>query len=83
MNFENAPFKLTREYVELLGGLDSDNMRMFQDLFMRGFFALQQHTEGLAAIWATIWAVAALARDISPARWRALPLPCLQSVRAS
>ncbi len=50
MNFENAPFKLTREYVELLGGLDSDNMRMFQDLFMRGFFALQQHTEGLAAI---------------------------------
>ena len=21
MNFENAPFKLTREYVELLGGL--------------------------------------------------------------
>lgn len=50
MNFENAPFKLTREYVELMGGLDSENMRMFQDLFMRGFFALQAHTEGLAAI---------------------------------
>ena len=50
MNFENAPFKMTREYVELLGGLDSDAMVMFQDLFLRGFFALQRHTEGLAAI---------------------------------
>ena len=45
MNFENAPFKMTREYIELLGGLDSGAMVMFQDLFLKGFFALQRHTE--------------------------------------
>lgn len=32
LNFETAPFKLTREYVEVLGGLDSYLMLYFKSL---------------------------------------------------
>ena len=50
INFENAPFKLTREYLEVMGGIDSPAFKMFEDLFVRGFYALQKHVEGLSAI---------------------------------
>ena len=50
MNFENAPFKLTREYLEVMGGVDSQAFKMFEDLFVRGFFALQKHVDALCAI---------------------------------
>lgn len=50
MNFENAPFKLTREYLEVMGGVESQAFKMFEDLFVRGFFALQKHSDALAAI---------------------------------
>eukprot|EP00981_Chlorochromonas_danica_P004902 scaffold988_cov165-Ochromonas_danica.AAC.4 len=50
LNFESAPFKLTAEYLDLLGGLDSPNFRLFEDLFVRGFLALQKHLDGLCAI---------------------------------
>ncbi len=36
LNFENAPFKLTKEYVDLMGGLDSSVFRNFQDVFVDG-----------------------------------------------
>ena len=50
INFENAPFKFTREYMEVLGGMDSSAFALFQELFTKGFFALQRHVEGIAAI---------------------------------
>lgn len=50
MNYESAPFKLPKEYVDLMGGLDSQTFAMFQDLFIRGFYALQKHVEELATI---------------------------------
>eukprot|EP01034_Spumella_vulgaris_P021531 gene21532-27566_t len=50
INFESAPFKLTREYVALLGGVDSAAFRLFEDLFVRGFLALQRHAEGMSAV---------------------------------
>jgi len=50
LNFENAPFKLTREYVDLLGGLDSDGFKKFEDLFLKGFYALRKHLAGIIAI---------------------------------
>lgn len=37
MNFESAPFKLTNEYVELLGGTHSPLFRYFRYLLVRGF----------------------------------------------
>jgi len=33
-----------------MGGVDSDAFRTFEDLFLRGFMALQRHTEGLSAV---------------------------------
>ena len=47
MNFENAPFKLTKEYIELMGGLDSNGFKLFEDLFVRGFYALQKHIDAV------------------------------------
>jgi phosphatidylinositol 4-kinase len=50
MNFESAPFKLTKEYIDLLDGIDSPLFRSFEDLFLRGFLALQRHVEALVSI---------------------------------
>lgn len=50
INFENAPFKLTKEFVEVMGGIDSYGFKMFEDLFVKGFFAMQKHADGLIAI---------------------------------
>ena len=88
INFENAPFKLTREYLEVrastcsnifqnilvldrsqliavvlcvvvcvvvcvvqvMGGVDSAGFKQFEELFVKGFYALQRHADGLAAI---------------------------------
>jgi hypothetical protein len=33
-----------------MGGLDSAAFKQFEDLFVRGFFALQKHVDGLCAI---------------------------------
>jgi phosphatidylinositol 4-kinase len=50
INFENAPFKLTREYIEVMGGIDSAAFKSFEDLFLRGFYALKKHVDGLSAV---------------------------------
>lgn len=50
LNFENAPFKLTREYIDVLGGLESEAFKTFEDLFVRGFFALQKHVDAICTI---------------------------------
>jgi hypothetical protein len=41
--FESAPFKLTRDFVEVLGGPDSHLFRIFRDLCVRTFIALRRH----------------------------------------
>lgn len=50
INFENAPFKLTKEYVDLMGGRDSPTFKTFQDLFVKGFLALSRQTESICAV---------------------------------
>lgn len=45
INFENAPFKLTKEYVELMGGLDSEMFLYFKLLLFKGFIELKNHIE--------------------------------------
>lgn len=44
---ETAPFKLTEEMVELLGGLDSPLFGEFVTAFTRGFIALQANCENI------------------------------------
>jgi phosphatidylinositol 4-kinase B len=41
--FESAPFKLTREWVDLLGGVDSHLFAVFRSLCYRSFIALRKH----------------------------------------
>ncbi|CAB9500574.1 Phosphatidylinositol 4-kinase beta [Seminavis robusta] len=41
--FESAPFKLTRDFVEVLGGPDSHAFRTFRELCVRSFLVLRRH----------------------------------------
>jgi len=41
--FEGAPFKLTREFVDVMGGPDSRLFRIFRMLCYRTFIALRRH----------------------------------------
>lgn len=42
ISFESAPFKLTKEYVELLGGQEDMNWQEFRGMVVRGFGVLNQ-----------------------------------------
>jgi hypothetical protein len=48
--YVNIHLILFREYLEVMGGIDSPSFKMFEDLFVRGFYALQKHAEGLSAV---------------------------------
>ena len=43
--FEKAPFKLTNEFVEVLGGMSSKKFKEFRDLMREGFMALHENAE--------------------------------------
>ncbi|KAF4661521.1 Phosphatidylinositol 4-kinase beta [Perkinsus chesapeaki] len=45
--FENAPFKLTQEYIEVIGGEDSDEFEYFRTLVIRGFLEARKHKDRL------------------------------------
>lgn len=47
MNFESAPFKLTIEYVEIMGGKDSDMYRYFKNCLVRGFMELKKNVNSI------------------------------------
>ncbi|OWB75995.1 hypothetical protein B5S32_g142 [[Candida] boidinii] len=47
VGFEAAPFKLTMEYIELLGGLDSPYFARFKELTKDAFKALRKHSDPL------------------------------------
>lgn len=50
MGFEAAPFKLTLEYVELLGGPESETFTKFKDLMKDAFQALRREAERLITL---------------------------------
>jgi phosphatidylinositol 4-kinase len=45
LGFEAAPFKLPMEYVELLGGIEGDSFKQFQEAFHNGFLAARKHSQ--------------------------------------
>merc|ERR1712154_580673 len=47
---QSAPFKLTEEMVEVMGGLGSPLFSEFVSLFCCGFLALKSHSETLVSI---------------------------------
>ena len=42
VSFENAPFKLTREMIDVMGGYHSDLFQYFQNLLFQGLLALRE-----------------------------------------
>ena len=45
INFERAPFKLTREYVEIMDGKDSLYYQMYKDLMVKGMIACKKYVD--------------------------------------
>eukprot|EP01117_Protostelium_nocturnum_P014781 TRINITY_DN565_c0_g1_i1.p1 TRINITY_DN565_c0_g1~~TRINITY_DN565_c0_g1_i1.p1 ORF type:complete len:310 (-),score=86.44 TRINITY_DN565_c0_g1_i1:41-970(-) len=45
LNFETAPFKLTQEFIDLMGGEHKDMFHYFKLLFIRGFLELRNHCD--------------------------------------
>ena len=45
IRFEQAPFKLTQEMVDVLGGIKSKKFREFRELMRLGFIAIQEHAD--------------------------------------
>ncbi|EJD06043.1 uncharacterized protein FOMMEDRAFT_139331 [Fomitiporia mediterranea MF3/22] len=50
IGFEAAPFKLTFDYVEVMGGVDSVAFREFRRLFHEGFQAARKHCDRIITI---------------------------------
>jgi phosphatidylinositol 4-kinase len=49
-NFENAPFKLTKDMLEVMGGVDSLIFSYFKILLLQGFLELRKHSEDLVLL---------------------------------
>ena len=47
MNFETSPFKLTKEYIDLLGGNKSEMYLYFKCLMIRGFYEVKRNLDDL------------------------------------
>lgn len=45
ITFENAPFKLSKDYIELMGGLDSHLYSYFKSKILQGFIAIRKHVD--------------------------------------
>ncbi|KAK7484350.1 hypothetical protein BaRGS_00024355 [Batillaria attramentaria] len=45
LGFENSPFKLTHEFVEVMGGQGSDMFEYFKILMLQGFVASRKHMD--------------------------------------
>jgi phosphatidylinositol 4-kinase len=45
MNFEAVTFKLTKEYVDVMGGHRSRSFLKFKSYMAKGFLALREHAE--------------------------------------
>uniref|UniRef100_A0A0A9X2K1 Phosphatidylinositol 4-kinase n=1 Tax=Lygus hesperus TaxID=30085 RepID=A0A0A9X2K1_LYGHE len=50
INFESAPFKLTSEYVEVMGGLRSHSYSYFCKLFVDGLIVVRRHIRCIEAV---------------------------------
>merc|ERR1711871_424209 len=50
MNFESAPFKLTSEYVSLMGGPHSSIFHHFRELVIKGFLAARRNADKILTL---------------------------------
>ncbi|KAI8506122.1 Phosphatidylinositol 4-kinase beta [Branchiostoma belcheri] len=45
LGFESSPFKLTHEFVEVMGGLNGDMFKYYKILMLQGFIAARKHMD--------------------------------------
>ena len=50
INFESAPFKLTEDWLRIMGGLHSKAFKRFRKLCIAGFVALRKRSEKIMLI---------------------------------
>lgn len=50
MNFESALFKLTKDYIDILDGENSNMFRYFKNLMIKGFIALKSNFDSILQI---------------------------------
>ncbi|KAK1443457.1 phosphatidylinositol kinase [Babesia gibsoni] len=50
INFETSPFKLTREYLDIIGGETSDNFEYFRTLVIRGLLEARKHMDRIVLL---------------------------------
>ncbi len=50
VGFELAPFKLSQEYLDILGGIASEKFVEFKALLKQAFFALRKHADNLVLL---------------------------------
>mmetsp|Transcript_36913 Transcript_36913/g.56524 ORF Transcript_36913/g.56524 Transcript_36913/m.56524 type:complete len:124 (-) Transcript_36913:94-465(-) len=50
LKFEQAPFKLPQEYINVLGGLQGKYYKLFRELIKQGFMALQEHADKITIL---------------------------------
>jgi len=51
MGFESSAFKLTHEYVEIIGGIESDMFNYYKLLILKGMIASRKHIDRLVQIF--------------------------------
>ena len=49
-SMEKAPFKLTQEYVEVMGGRTSPEFTLFSRLLRKGFMCARRHAEEVVSM---------------------------------
>ncbi|KAF9377897.1 Phosphatidylinositol 4-kinase pik1alpha (PI4-kinase)(PtdIns-4-kinase) [Podila verticillata] len=50
VGFELAPFKLPQEYIDVLGGVNSEKFAEFKALLKKAFMAVRKHTENIVLL---------------------------------
>ncbi|CAF1247199.1 unnamed protein product, partial [Didymodactylos carnosus] len=50
LGFESSPFKVTREFVDVMGGLQSDMFEYYKILILQGLLAARKHMDQLMPI---------------------------------
>lgn len=50
LGFENSPFKLTQEFVDVMGGQGSDMFEYFKILMLQGLVAARKHSDKIISL---------------------------------
>lgn len=50
LGFESSPFKITQEFVDIMGGLQSDMYGYYKILILQGLIAARKHMDKLMPI---------------------------------